>query len=152
MNGLARAVPRRSSARPLDGEERVLVGGVADLGAADLALLHPGVRRLAVARVDDNEVVVGPDPVGDQVVDDPAAVVREQGVLRLAVADLVEIVREQGLQQLVRVRPSTWNWPICETSKTPASVRTALCSGITPSYCTGISQPANGTSRAPAAT
>ena len=31
---------------------------------------------------------------------------------------------------------------MCETSKTPASVRTALCSAITPSYCTGISQPA----------
>ena len=41
---------------------------------------------------------------------------------------------------------------MCETSKTPQSVRTARCSGMTPSYCTGISQPANGTIRAPAAT
>ena len=41
---------------------------------------------------------------------------------------------------------------MCETSNTPASVRTARCSGITPSYCTGISQPANGTMRAPSAT
>ena len=41
---------------------------------------------------------------------------------------------------------------MCETSKTPASVRTARCSWITPSYCTGISQPANGTIRAPRAT
>ena len=41
---------------------------------------------------------------------------------------------------------------MCETSKTPQSVRTARCSGITPSYWTGISQPANGTIRAPAAT
>ena len=48
--------------------------------------------------------------------------------------------------------PSTSISPMCETSKTPESVRTALCSAITPSYCTGISQPANGTSRAPAAT
>ena len=39
-----------------------------------------------------------------------------------------------------------------ETSNAPASERTARCSGITPSYCTGISQPANGTRRAPAAT
>src|SRR5437868_7563459 len=40
---------------------------------------------------------------------------------------------------------------MCETSKTPESVRTALCSGITPSYCTGISHPAKGTIRAPSA-
>ena len=39
-----------------------------------------------------------------------------------------------------------------ETSNAPASERTARCSGITPSYCTGISHPANGTRRAPAAT
>src|SRR5438552_6101340 len=48
--------------------------------------------------------------------------------------------------------PSTSSSPMCETSKTPASVRTAMCSGITPSYCTGISHPANGTIRAPSAT
>src|SRR5437763_16278700 len=35
--------------------------------------------------------------------------------------------------------------PMCDTSKTPQSDRTARCSGMTPSYCTGISQPANGT-------
>src|SRR5919197_1559463 len=34
----------------------------------------------------------------------------------------------------------------------PASVRTALTSGMTPSYCTGISQPSKGTLRAPSAT
>src|SRR5918995_3327420 len=38
-----------------------------------------------------------------------------------------------------------------ETSKTPQSLRTARCSGMTPSYWTGISQPAKGTRRAPAA-
>ena len=37
---------------------------------------------------------------------------------------------------------------MCETSNAPQSVRTARCSGITPSYWTGISQPANGTMRA----
>ena len=41
--------------------------------------------------------------------------------------------------------------PMCETSKTPAAVRTLTCSSRMPSYCTGISQPANGTSFAPAA-
>src|SRR5829696_2192098 len=48
--------------------------------------------------------------------------------------------------------PSTSSSPMCETSKTPASARTARCSGMTPSYCTGISQPAKGTRRAPSAT
>ncbi len=33
----------------------------------------------------------------------------------------------------------------------PARVRTATCSERIPAYWTGISQPANGTSRAPAA-
>ena len=41
--------------------------------------------------------------------------------------------------------------PMCETSNTPAAVRTARCSSRMPAYCTGISQPANGTSFAPAA-
>src|SRR5262245_58426798 len=48
--------------------------------------------------------------------------------------------------------PSTWSWPMCETSNAPAAVRTARCSGITPAYWTGISQPANGTILPPAAT
>ena len=39
---------------------------------------------------------------------------------------------------------------MCETSNTPAPVRTATCSWRMPSYWTGISQPANGTSLAPA--
>src|SRR5215213_5990201 len=47
--------------------------------------------------------------------------------------------------------PSTSSSPMCETSKTPQSARTARCSGMTPSYCTGISQPAKGTRRAPSA-
>ncbi len=38
-----------------------------------------------------------------------------------------------------------------ETSKTPHPDRTARCSVRTPSYWTGISKPANGTSFAPAA-
>src|SRR4051794_9099544 len=41
---------------------------------------------------------------------------------------------------------------MCETSKTPQPERTARCSCLTPSYWTGISQPAKGTRRAPAAT
>src|SRR4051812_12684696 len=41
---------------------------------------------------------------------------------------------------------------MCETSKRPAASRTARCSSVTPLYCTGISQPANGTIFAPSFT
>ena len=44
------------------------------------------------------------EPVGDQVVDDPAVLVRQQRVLRAAGRDAVEVVREQALEQLVRAR------------------------------------------------
>ncbi len=40
------------------------------------------------------------EPVRDQVVDDAAAVVRQQRVLGLAVRESREIVREQALEQL----------------------------------------------------
>ena len=42
--------------------------------------------------------------------------------------------------------------PMWLTSKIPTRSRTAACSSRIPAYWTGISQPANGTSRAPAAT
>ena len=81
-----RQAERRDRGRPLHGEQRVLVGGIAHLGAADLALLQPAVRGLPVACVDDEQRVERADAVGDQVVDDAAALVREQRVLGLAVA------------------------------------------------------------------
>ncbi len=46
--------------------------------------------------------------------------------------------------------PLVWISPMCETSKIPQALRTARCSWRTPSYCTGISQPAKSTSFAPA--
>ena len=39
-------------------------------------------------------------PIDDQVVDDPAALVREQRVLRLAVGEPFEVVREHRLEEL----------------------------------------------------
>ena len=50
-----------------------------------------------VRRVDDEQVAVLA-PVGDQVVDHPAALVRQQRVLRAPRGDLVEVVREPALQ------------------------------------------------------
>jgi hypothetical protein len=37
------------------------------------------------------------------------------------------------------------------TSNSPARVRTAVCSSMMPGYCTGMSQPAKSTMRAPSA-
>ena len=149
VNGGRLRQPERSDrGRALHREQRVVVRGVANLRAADLALLQPVVGGRAVACVDDEQGVERLDPVGDQVVDDPSALVREQRVLRLdrrragrgrSRADSAGVPRCFG--------PSTWICPMCETSNTPRSRLTARCSGITPSYCTGISQPANGTIR-----
>src|SRR5918994_5345397 len=47
--------------------------------------------------------------------------------------------------------PASSSWPMWETSKTPALVRTARCSSVIELYCTGISHPAKGTRRAPRA-
>ena len=47
--------------------------------------------------------------------------------------------------------PAISTSPMWLTSKRPARVRTATCSSVTPVYSTGISQPAKGTRRAPAA-
>src|SRR5829696_7137609 len=48
--------------------------------------------------------------------------------------------------------PDVSTSPMWLTSTLPARSRTAMCSSRMPAYCTGISQPANGTSFAPAAT
>jgi hypothetical protein len=94
----------RDRVRPLHGQQAVLVRDVADVGAAHLALLQPGEVDLAIRRVDDEQVAVGAEPVGDQVVDDAAALVREERVLGAAGLDPVEVVREQALEQLVGTR------------------------------------------------
>src|SRR5581483_11952196 len=73
--------------------------------AAELALLQPGEVALAVRRVHDEQVAKLAEPVDDQVVDDPAALVREQGELRIARPEAVEVVREPSLQELVRTGP-----------------------------------------------
>ncbi len=45
--------------------------------------------------------------------------------------------------------PSTSIWPMWDTSKRPAAVRTAMCSAMRPEYSTGISHPPKGTIFAP---
>ena len=89
----------------LNRDEAVLVGGVAHLAAARLTLLQPGVDRGAIRGVDDEVELAVPEPVGDEVVDDSARLVREQRVLRVAVRELVDVVREHRLEEGLRRGP-----------------------------------------------
>jgi hypothetical protein len=89
----------------LHGDEAVLVGRVAHLGAAWLTRLQPLEDGRAIRRVHDEVVLPVREPVDDEIVDDPAALVRQERVLRLAVPDAIEVVREHSLEERVRARP-----------------------------------------------
>ena len=65
--------------------------------------------------------------------------------------DLLDVVGQQVAQELGRARAARLDLAhVRDVEEARACVRTATCSWRTPSYCTGISQPANGTMRAPA--
>ena len=57
-----------------------------------------------VGRVGDQEDVLVGAPVGDQVVDDTAVVVADQGVLRLAGGDLVQVGGQAAVDEGGRAR------------------------------------------------
>ena len=67
--GRVRQAEPLERAGPLDGDQPVLVGDVAHVGARHLALLQPRVVGLAVRRVDDQQVPERIELVRDQVVD-----------------------------------------------------------------------------------
>jgi hypothetical protein len=91
--------------RALHRDQAVLVGGVAYLAAVRLAIPEPGEDGLAVRRVDDEIELPVREPVRDEIVDDPARLVREQRVLRTSVCEPVDVVREHRLQEGLRARP-----------------------------------------------
>src|SRR5579862_5845186 len=92
----------RKRAGALHGEQRIVVGDVADVGAAELVLFQPAERGVAVRRVDDEDVPVAVDAVDDQIVDDSAVVGREQRVLRVSALEVVDVVRKCRLEQVAR--------------------------------------------------
>ncbi len=149
-SGSSTSVERR---RPLQRQHRQLVAAVVQRHAGRQRLGQPFPVGVDPAGVDDQQQVVVGEPVGDQVVDGAAARRRAAACTgRWPGADPVEVVGERALQELAACpAPRSSSWPMCETSNTPACARTARCSGMMPSYCTGISQPAKGTIRAPAA-
>ena len=106
-----------------------------------------------VGGVGDRQEAVGRQAVGEEVVEHAAVLAAQHAVLRAADGELRDVVGEQALQELLRpAGPLVSISPMCETSKTPHASRTATCSSRIPPYCTGISQPAKGTSLAPAST
>ena len=110
-------------ARSLDGHEAVLVGRVAHLAAARLALLQPGVDGGSIRRVDDEIELPVSEAIRDEVVDDPARLVREERVLRVAVGQLVDVVREDRLQERLPGRAVDVDLP---------HVRDVECAGVGP--------------------
>jgi hypothetical protein len=86
--------------RALNGEERVIVGDIAHVGSRHLPFLQPAEISVTIGRVDDQQVAELIQPVGDQVVDDPAPLVGQQRVLSLPRLDPIDVIRERRLQQL----------------------------------------------------
>ena len=96
---------------------------------------------------------LGVDPPHDDVVDDVRVVGVEQvRVLRAPGLDAVEVVGERPLQRGERARAAALAPCRGATRRTrPRASRHARCSSSTPVYWIGISQPPNGTMRAPSA-
>ena len=140
--------------RPLDGEHRVVGdavghGGVVVGGVA----LEPGEIARVVRRVRDGEEAVRAEAVAEEVVEHPAVGPAQDRVLGAALADARPTSLETSrCRSSSACGPRVSTWPMWLTSNTPTPVRTASCSSRIPPYWTGISQPAKGTSFAPAAT
>ena len=125
----------RAGVRALDGEHRVAVGDVADGDVAMLAAPapEPGEVGVVVGGVGDDQVAIAAEPVGEEVVEDAAALVAETGVLGAADLELGDVVGEDQLQECSAPGPSISTSPMWETSNMPAWVRTAACSSRMPS-------------------
>ena len=139
--------------RSLHGEHRVAVGDVADADVEVAApAAEPGEVGLVVGGVGDDQVAVVAKPVDEEVVDNPAVLVAEARVLGPADSILATSFESTRCRNASAPGPSTSTSPMWETSNIPACVRTAECSSRIPSYVTGISQPAKGTTFAPSST
>ena len=144
----------RAGIRSLDGEHRVVAEPVAELGVEVARVLaEPLQVALVVGGVGDRQVAVVGEPVGEQVVEHPAVVAAENRVLGAADGDLGDVVGEQPLEQRPRRRGRRSRSRPCarrrrrRTTSAPRGARRGR-----PRTATGISQPANGTSFAPAST
>jgi hypothetical protein len=94
--------------RALDGEHRVPLVGVADLGLGELAGmgLEPGQVLVVVGGVGDRQEPIGRDAVGEEVVEHAAVVAAQDRVLRAADGDVLDVVGQQALEQVRGLRPA----------------------------------------------
>ena len=102
---------------------------------------------------DGQEVAVG-QPVGEEVVEDAAVLAAQHAVLSAALGDPADVVGEHPLEEIsTACGPARLDLAhVRDVEHADVAWRTARCSSRMPAYWTGISQPANGTSFAPAAT
>ncbi len=96
----------RARLGPLDGEHRVVVDRVDHLDVElGRVLGEPITVALVVGGVGDSQIAVVGDPVGEQVVEDPAVGATEDRVLGPTHPQLLQIVGEQALKKRAGVRP-----------------------------------------------
>ncbi len=86
--------------RALEGDEPRLRRGVDHVAPADDVLEEPGAVLLQRRRVDHDQVVVGGDPVDDEVVDDAAGRQAGDRVERPPVGERPDVVRHEPLDRL----------------------------------------------------
>lgn len=84
--------------RALDGHAGPGVAFIFEGDARDRVGLHPGEVLVDHRGVDDEEEVVRAGAVGDEVVDDAAALVEHQGVMAVAWGEGEEVVGEEGIE------------------------------------------------------
>ena len=116
-------------------------------------LAKPVQVALVVGGVGDRQVALVAEPVGEEVVEDAAVLAAEDRVLGAADLELRDVVGEQPLQQLERPRPHGLDLAHVRDVEDPAAgAHREVLGAHALVLSTGISQPANGTSFAPAAT
>ena len=116
-----------------------------------LVLVEPGDDLLAVGGVDHHRPAVGP-AVDEHVVADAALLVADQAVADLEVLHRGGVVGVDVLDQVERVRPAEREPAHVADVEQPGGGADGLCSSMMVVYCTGMSQPAKSTMRAPWAT
>ena len=143
---------------PLHGKEAGEHGAVGDMHAASIEVLgelavEPEAHGGTVAGVGNEQEFVLGETVEDGVVDDAAPLVADEAVAGAAHAQAGRGAGEENVQQTggvgsADVQPAH----VRDVEQAGGVAYTAATSAMTPSYCTGMSQPPKGTMRAPRAT
>src|SRR4029077_15893978 len=85
---------------PVEGDERGLGRDIYAVAQPPRAVLEPGPILVEVGGVDDDQIVVGGDPVDDQIVHDAAGRQTGHGVERAPVGEAGDVVGDEALHRL----------------------------------------------------